>query len=222
MRTEKLSGSAARRRDAVDLGLRRWRDLRRGQLRSRRAATAEAPTNEQILTALERRTPLQILRPETTAATPPLVQKARARASALATVARLAVWCYAGALFLFTTLPDLFRSKQAATTHRALQLRRTLDRMGGSFLKLGQQLSIRIDLLPLPYCQELSKLLDRVPDHPVTRGFMERLDTRNLGWHGNAILVRSDIKILEAHAIDLPRLDEGEMAEATEKVGNAD
>lgn len=51
------------------------------------------------------------------------------------------------------------------------------------------------------------KLLDLVPDHELTRPLMGRLDTRNLGWHGNAILVRSDIKILEAHALDLPRLE---------------
>ena len=51
------------------------------------------------------------------------------------------------------------------------------------------------------------KLLDRVPDHPVTRGFIERLDTRNLGWHGNAILVKRGTRILDKVALDLPTFE---------------
>ncbi|WP_265569509.1 endonuclease/exonuclease/phosphatase family protein [Sphingomicrobium nitratireducens] len=51
------------------------------------------------------------------------------------------------------------------------------------------------------------KLLDRVPAHPLTQPLMERLDTRNLGWHGNAILVRKGTKVLDCAALDLPTLE---------------
>ena len=43
------------------------------------------------------------------------------------------------------------------------RLRGTLERLGGTAVKLGQQLAIRVDLLPSEVCEELGKLLDAVP-----------------------------------------------------------
>ena len=60
---------------------------------------------------------------------------------------------------------------------------------------------------PVDFHVSHPKLLDRLPDHPMTRGFMERLDTRNLGWHGNAILVKRGTKVLDRAALDLPTLE---------------
>jgi len=51
------------------------------------------------------------------------------------------------------------------------------------------------------------KLLDRMPNHRLTVPLMERLDTRNLGWHGNAILVRRGVKVTDCDALDLPTLE---------------
>ena len=34
-----------------------------------------------------------------------------------------------------------------------------------------------------------------------------KLDTRNIGWHGNALLVKRDVGILDCHAIELPTLE---------------
>lgn len=42
------------------------------------------------------------------------------------------------------------------------RLRRIMDELGGSFVKLGQALSLRYDLLPKEYCDEFSKLQDNV------------------------------------------------------------
>ena len=36
---------------------------------------------------------------------------------------------------------------------------------------------------------------------------MLRLDTRNLGWHGNALLVKPDIEVLDVEALHLPTLE---------------
>ncbi|MEO1083125.1 MAG: AarF/UbiB family protein, partial [Acidobacteriota bacterium] len=41
-----------------------------------------------------------------------------------------------------------------------------LEKLGGSFVKLGQMLSLQPDLVPAPYCRALQDLLDRVPAFP--------------------------------------------------------
>jgi ubiquinone biosynthesis protein len=45
-------------------------------------------------------------------------------------------------------------------------LRTVFEELGLTYLKLGQFLSMRYDVLPLETCQELAKLLDRVPPMP--------------------------------------------------------
>jgi predicted unusual protein kinase regulating ubiquinone biosynthesis (AarF/ABC1/UbiB family) len=46
---------------------------------------------------------------------------------------------------------------------RAIQLRDTLTRLGPAFIKIGQALSTRPDLVPPIYLEELSKLQDQLP-----------------------------------------------------------
>src|SRR5689334_14581165 len=52
---------------------------------------------------------------------------------------------------------------------RAVRLRRALERAGGTFVKLGQQAAMRIDLLPWAYCLELSKMLDQMQPFPFEK-----------------------------------------------------
>ena len=47
-----------------------------------------------------------------------------------------------------------------------MRLRRALERLGPIFVKFGQVLSTRRDLLPLDMADELAKLQDRVPPFP--------------------------------------------------------
>lgn len=49
---------------------------------------------------------------------------------------------------------------------RASHLRRALEELGPTFVKLGQILSTRVDLLPPVYIEELEKLQDNVPAGP--------------------------------------------------------
>src|SRR5438874_1601311 len=42
-------------------------------------------------------------------------------------------------------------------------VREFFEKLGGSFIKLGQILSLQIDTLPREYCDALLSLLDRVP-----------------------------------------------------------
>ncbi len=44
-----------------------------------------------------------------------------------------------------------------------VRLRKAMEELGGAYLKLGQFLSLRPDLLPKEYCEEFRKLLDKVP-----------------------------------------------------------
>ena len=52
-------------------------------------------------------------------------------------------------------------------TPRAVRLRRALEALGPIFVKFGQLLSTRRDLLPTDIADELAKLQDRVPPFPV-------------------------------------------------------
>ncbi|MBW7942746.1 MAG: hypothetical protein H3C64_10240, partial [Candidatus Kuenenia stuttgartiensis] len=49
---------------------------------------------------------------------------------------------------------------------RSVRLRKVLEELGPTFIKFGQILSVRPDLIPLDLCEELSKLQDRVPPFP--------------------------------------------------------
>ncbi|HEX8054619.1 MAG TPA: AarF/UbiB family protein, partial [Thermoleophilaceae bacterium] len=46
------------------------------------------------------------------------------------------------------------------------RLRELLERLGPTFVKVGQYLALRPDLIPQEYCDELLRLLDRVPPFP--------------------------------------------------------
>lgn len=46
---------------------------------------------------------------------------------------------------------------------RAVRLRKVLEELGPTFIKFGQILSVRPDLIPQDFCTELSKLQDRIP-----------------------------------------------------------
>jgi ubiquinone biosynthesis protein len=50
-----------------------------------------------------------------------------------------------------------------------VQLRRRLERLGPTFIKLGQVLALRQDLLPAAVTDELKNLLDRLPVVPLAR-----------------------------------------------------
>ena len=66
-----------------------------------------------------------------------------------------------------------------ATREGAVEFRRALEELGTTYIKLGQLLSSRPDLLPDVYIEELSKLVDQI--EPVPYALMEPVIAEELG-----------------------------------------
>ena len=64
-------------------------------------------------------------------------------------------------------LPErVFHRPRAEAMTPAVHLRQAFEELGGTYIKLGQMLSTRPDLLPAHYIEELSKLQDQAPHVP--------------------------------------------------------
>ena len=61
-----------------------------------------------------------------------------------------------------------WRLYQAPDLPRGVRLRRALEELGPSFIKLGQLMSTRADLFPPEYIEEFTKLQDQVPPVPFS------------------------------------------------------
>ena len=61
--------------------------------------------------------------------------------------------------------------KEARLVKQAIWLRESLIDLGPTFIKIGQALGTRADLLPLPYVKELALLQDQVPAFPTADAF---------------------------------------------------
>lgn len=66
--------------------------------------------------------------------------------------------------FIFGLWLDIRRGVRAKNnSHRAIQLRELLTKLGPAYIKIGQALSTRPDLVPPAYLEELTKLQDQLP-----------------------------------------------------------
>ena len=66
-------------------------------------------------------------------------------------------------------------NKEARLEQQAIWLRNNLIALGPTFIKIGQSLGTRGDLLPLAYVKELALLQDQVPPFPTTEAY-ERIE----------------------------------------------
>jgi ubiquinone biosynthesis protein len=80
---------------------------------------------------------------------------------------RLFTWLKLLLYFLLNTLKDILLGRDT-TERRAVRLRRAFERQGGSFVKLGIHLSMRVDFMPWVFCNELSRMTDRMKPFPFT------------------------------------------------------
>jgi len=83
--------------------------------------------------------------------------------------------------FVIGTLWDRLWRRDSES-RRAVRLRRTFERVGGTFIKFGQQMAMRIDLLPWAYTVELAKMLDNIPPFPVEQALEIIEDSTGQKW----------------------------------------
>ena len=75
------------------------------------------------------------------------------------------VWQFIIVFVRFYVVPrSPFRGEPAASG--PVRLRMAFETLGGAWIKLGQMLAMRFDLLPPAYCDELFKLLNQVQPFP--------------------------------------------------------
>lgn len=98
-------------------------------------------------------------------ALPPRRREEVFKAGVFRTSYRLLLWIYAAWRFFLAVVRDKITGQDSEKA-RAVRLRKTFEAMGMTFIKIGQQLSMRLDLLPYAYTRELEKMLDSVPPMP--------------------------------------------------------
>ena len=123
------------------------------------AGSGEERSAESILQSIPRRQ--QSVPPDERKLWIPQVDGLPARKTFLRSLIRLLAWLR---VILTIGLGNFFDQllRRDSVERRAIRFRRALERAGGTFVKLGQQLAMRVDLLPWAYCVELSKMLDRM------------------------------------------------------------
>lgn len=84
-----------------------------------------------------------------------------------------------GYLFDKARIKGFFKRKEVRGEEKPKRLRRALERLGPTFIKLGQILSLRPDLLPKEYIRELGNLQDKVPPFPYKE--VEKIIKEELG-----------------------------------------
>jgi predicted unusual protein kinase regulating ubiquinone biosynthesis (AarF/ABC1/UbiB family) len=84
----------------------------------------------------------------------------------------------ARAVLVYGVLPALVPARRTAQPG-PIRLRRALEELGGTWVKLGQTLALRFDLLPPAYCYELFGLLNEVAPFPYAE--VERIVRAELG-----------------------------------------
>jgi len=110
------------------------------------------------------------------------VARQREVARGLGRKARLKAWATTQLYVAFDRLVRTLRylvfrgaegsaKKQARLEKQAVWLRESLIDLGPTFIKIGQALGTRADLLPLEYVKELQKLQDQVPAFPSSEAF---------------------------------------------------
>src|SRR5262245_9662378 len=111
-----------------------------------------------------------------------LVEKLREAARAAGRGARFRMWVRSLAHDILDKLIRTLRllvfrgaegsaRKEARLEKQAAWLRDSLVQLGPTFIKIGQALGTRADLLPLPYVKELATLQDQVPAFPTAEAF---------------------------------------------------
>ena len=118
--------------------------------------------------------------------------------------------------FLKTLLPLVFfyinlwwdkvtNQRQQKERNRAIQLRKIVTNLGPAYIKVGQALSTRPDLLPVVFIEELSTLQDQLPPFPNSLAFQFIEEEALTNYHVPGVSGFGDIefearaKTIDAH-----------------------
>lgn len=145
-------------RPAVYQAVREWKK-RQKAVADLDGVRSEYPSAESILQSIPRRQ--QSVPPAERKLWFPYVEQLPIRNTFVRSLIRLFAWMR---VILTIVLGNFFDQlfRRDTIERRAVRFRRALERAGGTFVKLGQQLAMRVDLLPWAYCVELSKMLDQM------------------------------------------------------------
>ncbi len=135
--------------------------------RDEKAASAlsiNARPYEDVLQSIPSRE--QLIDPEQRRQSLPYIEPLTFKTSVWRSLARLTTWFAIFGAVILGNMADRVLGR-SSVERDAARLRAALQRAGGTFVKIGQQLAMRIDLLPWAYCVELSRMLDRMPPFPV-------------------------------------------------------
>jgi ubiquinone biosynthesis protein len=142
-------------------------------------AVVDYPAAETILRSIPRRE--QLIDPAERRLWLPYLEPLIFKTSFWRSLRRLLTWLNVLATIWLGNFAD--RMLRRDTVERqAVRLRSALERAGGTFVKLGQQVAMRIDLVPWAYCVELSKMLDRMPPFPVEQALEAIEQTIERPW----------------------------------------
>ena len=137
------------------------------------------PAAETILHSLPRRE--QPIDPRQGQLSLPYPQSLNFKSNLWLSLGRLLTWFRVFATVLLGNLSDKLLRRDSVE-RRAVRLRQALEKAGGTFVKLGQQAAMRIDLIPWAYCVELSKMLDRMSSFPTKQALQAVERTINRPW----------------------------------------
>ena len=169
--------------EAVEFGLQHWRLSRDADS----GLTQPSELGANVLRSMPRRQPVHKI--DTAYVVLPMARRVVFKPGILLPCLRLFVWLGAAIRFFAGNAVDAMLGR-ASVPRSAVRFRETLERTGGSFIKIGQQLSLRADLLPYAYCAELSKLLDRTNPIPTSQAI--DVIERSLGLPLSAIFESFD------------------------------
>lgn len=139
-----------------------------------------------------------------------IVKKAHARLSRARDLTRAAVYgekLYGVRLWFFDVFMRTLRrffvgtesNKDANQERQAVWLKQKLIKLGPTFIKIGQSMGTRADLLPLPFVKELGTLVDQVPAFPNDVAFS--IIEHELGKKINEVYAEFEIEPVAAASL---------------------
>ncbi len=167
---------------AVERGISRWRESN-----AARAPRIRATTSADVIQPMPRRKPAHSV--DVAHVILPMAKRPVFKPGIVRPLQRIFVWFWLCVKYFGGNALDRLRGR-ASIQRRAVRLRELFESAGASLAKLGQQLSLRADILPYAYCAELSKMLDQSPAFPTAQAI--EIIERNVGRALNEIFETFD------------------------------